>query len=246
MSVPLQCDMPDYERRRMFIALASVLFAGCSSNKPRTTTECAVITDAAAQVECMQQIVFPQVVEGVAWGALAGAVLGGVVAFALTRDPRKIVVGFGVGGIVGGVAGGVVAYYKRKMELASNNVALAANEAYQDSVADERKLTRLVSAYERAADDVQNDVGKGSAGSQPTAKAKTLGASAAAATTSMKDTAAVYEALPEVFERESGVSGGDGYRNSLQGMAGKAERINALLARLERVAARLDTLSKAK
>jgi hypothetical protein len=114
----------------ILIALASI--QGCVTTSS-TSLDCENISDAEASVKCLNGVMFGDVFEGFAIGAVGGAVLGGAVSFAASggHAPGALARGIMVGGMVGGVAGGLAAYLNNLQSRSAGDTirAAAANAA---------------------------------------------------------------------------------------------------------------------
>ncbi|MDR3631543.1 MAG: glycine zipper domain-containing protein [Desulfocapsaceae bacterium] len=111
------------------------------------------------QMECIYGQLFPAVARGVMLGSVAGAVLGGAVAFA-TRNPYRV--GLMIGGITGGIAGGVIAYYNFTMDRANNDSKRALSDINQDIRSDSIKLSRMADASSQAFNELKVSIGNNS------------------------------------------------------------------------------------
>ena len=125
------------------VVTSALILQGCAGEQ--TTADCAAIADYGARLSCLNDVMFPDVARSAAIGAVTGAVLGGAVAFAITRRPSIGAIGKGVlvGGIVGGVAGGAVAYFRYLQARTGGNRPQMVE--YQDAdIRDEGRQFRLL------------------------------------------------------------------------------------------------------
>ena len=115
---------------------------GCATTGP-TSSQCESISDAEASVKCLNGVMFGDVSEGFALGAIGGAVLGGAVSFAASggHSTGAVVRGIVAGGMVGGVAGGLVAYLNNLQTRSAGDRIRAANANAANIAAFGRQLS---------------------------------------------------------------------------------------------------------
>jgi len=136
--------------RRAFIAGAgavvlaptAIAAAECRSQGPlRSISSCAAACDDPfAAFQCQLGVLFPGE-RSILRGAVAGAVLGGVIAFA--SGDVSILAGIAIGGVVGGLFGATQKYMGYRMAYAQGNYFKAQDELEADKFGDEDRLKRV-------------------------------------------------------------------------------------------------------
>lgn len=138
--------------RRVFIFNSLLFASGCSSiNK-----DCSDINNYDNRLDCIYNQMFPSVAKGAVIGFVAGAVLGGAIAFA-TRNPAGA--GMVAGGVIGGIAGGVIAYYNFSLKRSGNNPDRALSDIYQDVRSDTVKINEFNNVTREYANKINIDNG---------------------------------------------------------------------------------------
>jgi len=119
---------------------------GCATTP--TTRSCEQFGDTHEQLDCFDRSMFNRVTNGVLIGAVGGAILGGAVAFVLTKNPAGALVatakGAFVGTMVGGVAGGVVAYFDDLQQRSGGRQEIMIENHIASMEADSRRYETLV------------------------------------------------------------------------------------------------------
>jgi outer membrane lipoprotein SlyB len=132
---------PSMLSRRIFIVSGITLLAGCAGMGKRTTTmECRQLQSGGDQMACLNRVMFPEIVERAATGAAIGAVLGGIIYFAITRDSRHIVKAIAYGAVGGAVVSGVAAYYDLVLREANSDPVRAYDEVASRALTDAPKF----------------------------------------------------------------------------------------------------------
>lgn len=133
-----------------FISTACIEIQGCEG--PPSSISCNQILSPDQRIACLDQVMFGRVARGAAIGAIAGAVLGGAVAFAITRGRSFGAIGMGIlaGTMVGGVAGGLTAYLSALRERAGGRPDLMRENATAYLSDDTRHLDDLLMAAEES------------------------------------------------------------------------------------------------